>query len=192
LLKDRANEHPVRCRLSGCGLCCRCYHWSGCSVTPCRGRRNETGRSPKQTPKPVIFKNGVQIASHHLSLIATTPPFLTSLPPPKHRKPHGVAINNKLPRRGGAPGPRGCPLRADAGLQGRCESKQGRSGMGEPWPTDRPIFWVVSIPQHGANSGAFQGIGAYRDDNAKPWVLPVVKKVRLWLSAATHPVHSLP
>ena len=24
---------------------------------------------------------------------------------------------------------------------------------------------------------AFQGIGAYRDDNAKPWVLPVVKKV---------------
>jgi hypothetical protein len=23
------------------------------------------------------------------------------------------------------------------------------------------------------------GIGAYRDDNAKPWVLPVVKKVRL-------------
>jgi hypothetical protein len=23
-----------------------------------------------------------------------------------------------------------------------------------------------------------QGIGAYRDDNAKPWVLPVVKKVR--------------
>jgi aspartate aminotransferase len=22
------------------------------------------------------------------------------------------------------------------------------------------------------------GIGAYRDDNAKPWVLPVVKKVR--------------
>ena len=23
------------------------------------------------------------------------------------------------------------------------------------------------------------GIGAYRDDNAKPWVLPVVRKVRL-------------
>jgi aspartate aminotransferase len=23
------------------------------------------------------------------------------------------------------------------------------------------------------------GVGAYRDDNAKPWVLPVVKKVRL-------------
>ena len=23
------------------------------------------------------------------------------------------------------------------------------------------------------------GIGAYRDNNAKPWVLPVVKKVRL-------------
>jgi aspartate aminotransferase len=22
------------------------------------------------------------------------------------------------------------------------------------------------------------GVGAYRDDNAKPWVLPVVKKVR--------------
>ena len=30
-------------------------------------------------------------------------------------------------------------------------------------------------------------IGAYRDNNAKPWVLPVVKKVRLptlhWLSS---------
>jgi aspartate/tyrosine/aromatic aminotransferase len=29
-----------------------------------------------------------------------------------------------------------------------------------------------------ANSRDHQGIGAYRDDNAKPWVLPVVKKVR--------------
>lgn len=26
------------------------------------------------------------------------------------------------------------------------------------------------------------GIGAYRDDNAKPWVLPVVKKVDLPIS----------
>lgn len=24
------------------------------------------------------------------------------------------------------------------------------------------------------------GIGAYRDNNAKPWVLPVVKQVRAW------------
>jgi aspartate aminotransferase len=30
------------------------------------------------------------------------------------------------------------------------------------------IIWLIS------NS---QGIGAYRDDNAKPWILPVVKKV---------------
>lgn len=28
------------------------------------------------------------------------------------------------------------------------------------------------------------GIGAYRDDNAKPWVLPVVKKVHLELLSA--------
>ena len=28
------------------------------------------------------------------------------------------------------------------------------------------------------------GIGAYRDDNAKPWVLPVVKKVRIILEAS--------
>jgi aspartate/tyrosine/aromatic aminotransferase len=26
------------------------------------------------------------------------------------------------------------------------------------------------------------GIGAYRDNNAKPWVLPVVKKVRIHIS----------
>ena len=25
------------------------------------------------------------------------------------------------------------------------------------------------------------GVGAYRDDNSKPWVLPVVKKVRVLL-----------
>jgi aspartate aminotransferase len=31
------------------------------------------------------------------------------------------------------------------------------------------------------------GIGAYRDDNAKPWVLPVVKKVR---NNALHRAHS--
>lgn len=30
------------------------------------------------------------------------------------------------------------------------------------------------------------GIGAYRDDNAKPWVLPVVKKVGSNRTHATH------
>ena len=29
------------------------------------------------------------------------------------------------------------------------------------------------------------GIGAYRDNNAKPWVLPVVKKVRIQWTVAT-------
>ncbi len=34
------------------------------------------------------------------------------------------------------------------------------------------------------------GIGAYRDDNAKPWVLPVVKKVRAAKgSRREHPAH---
>ena len=45
------------------------------------------------------------------------------------------------------------------------------------------------------NTNAFfpQGIGAYRDNNAKPWVLPVVKKVTSFFSSSSvHDVHALP
>lgn len=35
------------------------------------------------------------------------------------------------------------------------------------------------------------GIGAYRDDNAKPWVLPVVKRVRVFIRLTVAPPHSL-
>jgi len=33
------------------------------------------------------------------------------------------------------------------------------------------------------------GIGAYRDDNARPWVLPVVKKVNVILSSESVPAN---
>lgn len=103
--------------------------------------RDRKKSSPQKPPAAVIFKNGVQITSHHISLIAATPPFFPPLPPPEHRKPHGVAVNNKLPRRGRASGPRGRPLWADAGVQGRLEPGQGRLGTSEP--SRPPVFCSV-------------------------------------------------
>lgn len=46
-------------------------------------------------------------------------------------------------------------------------------------PTD-PLFGLMAAFKADAfDKKVDLGVGAYRDDNAKPWILPVVKKVGL-------------
>lgn len=49
-----------------------------------------------------------------------------------------------------------------------------------PKAPEDPLFGLMAAFRADTNSQKVDlGIGAYRDDNAKPWVLPVVKKVSL-------------
>lgn len=48
-----------------------------------------------------------------------------------------------------------------------------------PQAPEDPLFGLMAAFREDEDSKKVDlGIGAYRDDNAKPWVLPVVKKVR--------------
>jgi aspartate aminotransferase, cytoplasmic len=48
-----------------------------------------------------------------------------------------------------------------------------------PAPED-PLFGLMrAYRQDPSDKKVDLGIGAYRDDNAKPWILPVVRKVSL-------------
>ena len=63
----------------------------------------------------------------------------------------------------------------------------GSTGKGEatafsadvvPQAAEDPLFGLMSAYKKDEDSKKVDlGIGAYRDDNAKPWVLPVVKQV---------------
>jgi aspartate aminotransferase len=47
-----------------------------------------------------------------------------------------------------------------------------------PQAPEDPLFGLMrAYRQDSSEKKVDLGIGAYRDDNAKPWVLPVVKKV---------------
>lgn len=47
-----------------------------------------------------------------------------------------------------------------------------------PQAPEDPLFGLMAAyRQDPAEEKVDLGIGAYRDDNAKPWILPVVKKV---------------
>ena len=47
-----------------------------------------------------------------------------------------------------------------------------------PQAPEDPLFGLMASFRKDSDSNKVDlGIGAYRDDNAKPWVLPVVKKV---------------
>jgi len=47
-----------------------------------------------------------------------------------------------------------------------------------PQAPEDPLFGLMAAYRADTNENKVDlGIGAYRDDNAKPWVLPVVKKV---------------
>lgn len=48
-----------------------------------------------------------------------------------------------------------------------------------PQAPEDPLFGLMAAYRRDTDSNKVDlGIGAYRDNNAKPWVLPVVKKVR--------------
>lgn len=62
-----------------------------------------------------------------------------------------------------------------------------------PQAPEDPLFGLMAAYRADQSKDKVDlGIGAYRDDNAKPWVLPVVKKVRssllLLLLTASQPV----
>lgn len=47
-----------------------------------------------------------------------------------------------------------------------------------PQAPEDPLFGLMAAYRRDTDPNKVDlGIGAYRDDNAKPWVLPVVKKV---------------
>lgn len=49
-----------------------------------------------------------------------------------------------------------------------------------PQAPEDPLFGLMAAFRRDTDPNKVDlGIGAYRDDNAKPWVLPVVKRVRL-------------
>jgi aspartate aminotransferase, cytoplasmic len=49
-----------------------------------------------------------------------------------------------------------------------------------PQAPEDPLFGLMAAYRKDtSNKKVDLGIGAYRDNHAKPWVLPVVKKVRL-------------
>jgi aspartate aminotransferase, cytoplasmic len=48
-----------------------------------------------------------------------------------------------------------------------------------PQAAEDPLFGLMAAYRKDTSTKKVDlGIGAYRDDHAKPWVLPVVKKVR--------------
>jgi hypothetical protein len=49
-----------------------------------------------------------------------------------------------------------------------------------PQAPEDPLFGLMAAFRRDTDSSKVDlGIGAYRDNNAKPWVLPVVKKARI-------------
>lgn len=49
-----------------------------------------------------------------------------------------------------------------------------------PQAPEDPLFGLMAAYRRDQHPNKVDlGIGAYRDDNAKPWILPVVKKVSL-------------
>lgn len=47
-----------------------------------------------------------------------------------------------------------------------------------PQAPEDPLFGLMAAFRRDQDANKVDlGIGAYRDDNAKPWILPVVKKV---------------
>lgn len=61
-----------------------------------------------------------------------------------------------------------------------------------PQAPEDALFGLMAAYRRDTDSNKVDlGIGAYRDNNAKPWVLPVVKKVRALAAAAQLAICSL-
>jgi aspartate aminotransferase len=55
-----------------------------------------------------------------------------------------------------------------------------------PQAPEDPLFGLMAAYRRDEDPKKVDlGIGAYRDNNAKPWILPVVKKVRTGLTGAS-------
>ncbi|KAK1989583.1 hypothetical protein LX36DRAFT_24534 [Colletotrichum falcatum] len=58
-----------------------------------------------------------------------------------------------------------------------------------PQAPEDPLFGLMAAYRADESKDKVDlGIGAYRDDTAKPWVLPVVKKVRCLLLVLQNPI----
>jgi hypothetical protein len=136
------------------------------------------GTSLSGTNSRASIKNAAKSTSAHRSPLLIYH-FLTLFAIREHRKPHGAIINNKLPARCGASGPRRPSVWADEGIQGRPEPQQSRFGASQLLSTK--ALCSALFPLIDTNLTLLQGIGAYRDDNGKPWVLSVVRKVGSFL-----------
>ena len=61
-----------------------------------------------------------------------------------------------------------------------------------PLAPEDPLFGLMAAYRKDESDRKVDlGIGAYRDNHAKPWVLPVVKKVREYLHARVHRITPL-
>jgi aspartate aminotransferase len=59
-----------------------------------------------------------------------------------------------------------------------------------PQAPEDPLFGLMAAYRRDNDPKKVDlGIGAYRDNNAKPWILPVVKKVRKPLLELLHSSH---
>lgn len=57
-----------------------------------------------------------------------------------------------------------------------------------PQAPEDPLFGLMAAFRRDTDSSKVDlGIGAYRDNNAKPWVLPVVKKVCIHMNISCVP-----
>lgn len=73
------------------------------------------------------------------------------------------------------------PERRLASIKGHMEGSNPTvfSSDNVPQAPEDPLFGLMAAYRKDTFEKKVDlGIGAYRDDNAKPWVLPVVKKVR--------------
>jgi aspartate aminotransferase, cytoplasmic len=60
-----------------------------------------------------------------------------------------------------------------------------------PQAPEDPLFGLMAAYRADTSDKKVDlGIGAYRDDNAKPWVLPVVRKVGLALQTGSMLIES--
>ena len=73
------------------------------------------------------------------------------------------------------------PTRRLASIEGHMEGSNSTAFTADnvPQAPEDPLFGLMAAYRKDSFEKKVDlGIGAYRDDNAKPWVLPVVKKVR--------------
>jgi len=85
-----------------------------------------------------------------------------------------------MPQSSTTPNPTG-PLERLSSIKGHMDGSNPTVFQADnvPQAPEDPLFGLMAAyRKDDFDKKVDLGIGAYRDDNAKPWVLPVVKKVR--------------